>query len=303
MKLHELEPAKGSKHRRKRVGRGPGSGHGKTAGRGHKGQKSRSGYSTPAGLRGRPDAALPPRAQARLHQPFQDRVRGGEPATSSPASRARSTPEALVERGMSAHGRAGQGPRRRRPHQGVHRAWPTSSAVGARPRSRPAGGELPGVSRVIESFRNIFAIPELRKRLLLHLRCMLAVYRIGALHPDAGRRHRGAAGVHGSSAGARCSASSTFHRRRARARGDLRARHHAVHHRLDHPAAADRGVALPREASKEGELGRRKITQYTRYGTVRDLPRPGARHRALPRADDRRRAAPPWCPARAGASV
>ena len=45
MKLHELSPAKGSKKAKKRVGRGPGSGLGKTAGRGHKGQKSRSGVA------------------------------------------------------------------------------------------------------------------------------------------------------------------------------------------------------------------------------------------------------------------
>jgi len=45
MKLHELSPAKGSKQKKKRVGRGQGSGNGVTAGRGHKGQKSRSGYS------------------------------------------------------------------------------------------------------------------------------------------------------------------------------------------------------------------------------------------------------------------
>jgi large subunit ribosomal protein L15 len=52
MKLHELTPAKGSKQSRKRVGRGPGSGLGKTAGKGHKGQKSRSGYSRLAGFEG-----------------------------------------------------------------------------------------------------------------------------------------------------------------------------------------------------------------------------------------------------------
>ena len=52
MKLHELTPAKGSKHSRKRVGRGPGSGLGKTAGKGHKGQKSRSGYARMAGFEG-----------------------------------------------------------------------------------------------------------------------------------------------------------------------------------------------------------------------------------------------------------
>lgn len=43
MKLDELQPAPGSKHKKKRVGRGTGSGHGKTACRGHKGQRSRSG--------------------------------------------------------------------------------------------------------------------------------------------------------------------------------------------------------------------------------------------------------------------
>lgn len=43
MKLHELAPHPGATKERKRVGRGIGSGHGKTCGRGHKGQKSRSG--------------------------------------------------------------------------------------------------------------------------------------------------------------------------------------------------------------------------------------------------------------------
>ncbi|MCL1805194.1 MAG: 50S ribosomal protein L15 [Clostridiales bacterium] len=43
MKLSELKPAPGSKHARKRLGRGTGSGLGKTAGKGHKGQKARSG--------------------------------------------------------------------------------------------------------------------------------------------------------------------------------------------------------------------------------------------------------------------
>jgi len=43
MNLGNLKPAPGSVKKRKRVGRGPGSGHGKTAGRGHKGQRSRAG--------------------------------------------------------------------------------------------------------------------------------------------------------------------------------------------------------------------------------------------------------------------
>ncbi len=52
MRLHELKPAAGSRKNRKRVGRGPGSGLGKTAGRGEKGQKSRSGYSSRASFEG-----------------------------------------------------------------------------------------------------------------------------------------------------------------------------------------------------------------------------------------------------------
>jgi large subunit ribosomal protein L15 len=52
MDLNNLKPKKGSKHAPKRVGRGPGSGHGKTAGRGEKGQKSRSGFSRQIGFEG-----------------------------------------------------------------------------------------------------------------------------------------------------------------------------------------------------------------------------------------------------------
>lgn len=52
MGLHNLQPAPGSTKNRKRVGRGQGSGTGKTAGRGQKGQKSRSGYSKKRGFEG-----------------------------------------------------------------------------------------------------------------------------------------------------------------------------------------------------------------------------------------------------------
>ena len=52
MGLHNLQPAPGSTRDRKRVGRGQGSGTGKTAGRGNKGQKSRSGYSRKRGFEG-----------------------------------------------------------------------------------------------------------------------------------------------------------------------------------------------------------------------------------------------------------
>ena len=52
MSLHDLKPARGSVRDKKRVGRGPGSGLGKTSGRGEKGQKSRSGFARKPGFEG-----------------------------------------------------------------------------------------------------------------------------------------------------------------------------------------------------------------------------------------------------------
>lgn len=52
MRLEELKPARGAKKKAKRIGRGPGSGHGKTATKGHKGQKSRSGGVKGPGFEG-----------------------------------------------------------------------------------------------------------------------------------------------------------------------------------------------------------------------------------------------------------
>jgi len=52
MKLHNLKPAAGSTHSRRRIGRGPGSGLGGTSTRGHKGAKARSGYKKKVGFEG-----------------------------------------------------------------------------------------------------------------------------------------------------------------------------------------------------------------------------------------------------------
>lgn len=52
MELSNLKPAKGSVKSRKRIGRGQGSGYGGTSTKGHKGQKSRSGYSKKIGFEG-----------------------------------------------------------------------------------------------------------------------------------------------------------------------------------------------------------------------------------------------------------
>ena len=71
MKLSDLRPARGSKHKQKRVGRGDGSGHGKTSGRGHKGQGARSGGGTRPGFEGGQmplQRRLPKRG---FHNPFR----------------------------------------------------------------------------------------------------------------------------------------------------------------------------------------------------------------------------------------
>lgn len=52
IRLNNLSPSEGSRSQKKRVGRGPGSGHGKTASRGHKGARSRSGYTNKPGFEG-----------------------------------------------------------------------------------------------------------------------------------------------------------------------------------------------------------------------------------------------------------
>jgi large subunit ribosomal protein L15 len=52
MELHTLKPPEGAKRKRRRIGRGPGSGHGKTSGRGHKGAGQRSGFRKYAGHEG-----------------------------------------------------------------------------------------------------------------------------------------------------------------------------------------------------------------------------------------------------------
>lgn len=52
MRLHNLKPRPGARHRKKRLGQGDSSGHGKTSGRGHKGQKARAGGSIRIGFEG-----------------------------------------------------------------------------------------------------------------------------------------------------------------------------------------------------------------------------------------------------------
>ena len=97
MKLNELAPVPGARHARKRLGRGIGSGTGKTAGRGHKGQRARAGSADPD-LRGRPDADLSAPAQARLQEPVPHGVTRRSTWT---ACRPRSTPAGSTRRSRS----------------------------------------------------------------------------------------------------------------------------------------------------------------------------------------------------------
>ncbi len=103
MKLHELSPAKGSKHSRRRVGRGPGSGLGKTAGRGHKGQKSRTGYSSRPGFEGGQMPLVrrvPKRGFTNIFRTEYAVVNLSQLAELGDLGQAAVTPELLVQRGL-----------------------------------------------------------------------------------------------------------------------------------------------------------------------------------------------------------
>ncbi|HJV53290.1 MAG TPA: 50S ribosomal protein L15 [Noviherbaspirillum sp.] len=78
MELNNIQPADGAKHSKRRVGRGIGSGLGKTAGRGHKGQKSRSGGFHKVGFEGGQmplQRRLPKRGFKSMATPFKAEVR------------------------------------------------------------------------------------------------------------------------------------------------------------------------------------------------------------------------------------
>jgi len=87
-------------------------------------------------------------------------------------------------------------------------------------------------------------------------------------HSHAGNQHGSAGQLFDQSAGSVLGIFDLFSGGQLPPPDDFRPRHHAVHHLLHHPAANDRGVSVSERLQKEGELGRRKITQYTRYLTI-----------------------------------
>lgn len=100
MKLSDLAPAPGSRKKKKRVGRGPGSGHGKTSCRGHKGQKARTGGGTKPGFEGGQmplQRRLPKRGFTNI---FQKQYAIVNLATLDKLSGTEITPEYLVKEGV-----------------------------------------------------------------------------------------------------------------------------------------------------------------------------------------------------------
>ena len=100
MNLSDLVPSAGSRKNRKRVGRGPGSGHGKTSCRGHKGQKSRSGGGTKPGFEGGQmplQRRLPKRGFTNI---FQERYSVVNIGALDKLEETAITPEILVDAGI-----------------------------------------------------------------------------------------------------------------------------------------------------------------------------------------------------------
>jgi large subunit ribosomal protein L15 len=107
MPLNNLRPPQGATHAKKRIGRGQGSGNGKTAGRGHKGAKSRSGFHYKRGFEGG-QMPLHRRVPKRgFHNPFRveyDVINLDTLGTTFDAGTV-VTPDLLRERGLLARGR------------------------------------------------------------------------------------------------------------------------------------------------------------------------------------------------------
>ncbi|MBD2844705.1 50S ribosomal protein L15 [Paenibacillus sp. IB182496] len=101
MKLHELSPAPGSTHVRKRKGRGIGSGNGKTAGKGHKGQNARSGGGVRPGFEGGQNPLYRRLPKRGFNNPFRKEyaVVNVEELNSF-AAESEITPEFLKEKGI-----------------------------------------------------------------------------------------------------------------------------------------------------------------------------------------------------------
>jgi len=150
--LNNLKAPAGSTHKKKRVGRGPGSGLGKTAGRGSKGQKSRSGFSRMRGFEGGQmplHRRLPKRGFTNIFKRVWAEVNLSDLEKAFEAG-ATVTPETLVERGLVRKSRAksivvlGQGELQKSLHVSAHRFSAT-----ARQKIEAAGGKAEEIAKAV----------------------------------------------------------------------------------------------------------------------------------------------------------
>jgi large subunit ribosomal protein L15 len=143
--LNNIKAPKGATHRKKRVGRGPGSGLGKTSGRGEKGQKSRSGYSGMRGFEGGQmplHRRLPKRGFTNIFRKEWAEVNVADLERLFEAG-ATITPEALVAKGLVRKSKAdavvvlGQGELKKNLTVKTHRV-----SAGAKAKIEAAGGSV-----------------------------------------------------------------------------------------------------------------------------------------------------------------
>ena len=258
MNLSKLKPAQGSRKDRKRVGRGPGSGWGKTAGRGSKGQLQGSGYSRKRGFEGGQMPLVRRIPKRGFTNIFREEIAIVNLDGLAKLRKDEIGPQDMADAPPHPEGhRPGQGPRPGRSGRGQDRPGPRVLRLG---REEDRGQGRPGRRHrerpMFDSIRNIFSIPELRKRVIFTL-LLLAVYRIGGADPQPRAQRRRPCRVLAGPEGV----PPRLHRPVLRAEhvpdDHLRPGHHALHQRLDHPAAADRSSgptssACPRKASWAG---------------------------------------------------
>jgi len=146
----------------------------------------------------------------------------------------------------------------------------TSSVSPQRRRFEQLEGESrssPVFERLLTSFQNIFKIPELRTRILFYHGDAGGVSDRGA-YSHAWDQRRRLSDFLQKQGGALLGFLDIFFRRIALEVDDLSAGHYALHQRFDYSSAVDRGCPASHKVGQEGERGRKKIIQYTRFGTI-----------------------------------
>ena len=286
--LHNLKPAKGSRKARKRLGRGHGTGFGKTSGRGHKGAGARSGSKRKPGYEGGQNPIHMRMGKLRgpnkkMSMPFENFRTRTQPVNVSDLEKRfkagdEVTPESLREKGLATRKHPvkvlGSGEISAKLTVKAH-----AFSATAREKIEAAGGILRGAGAsggprprrpriVLQTILNAFSVQDIRKKLLFTA-AILALYRLGAYIPspgvDAGTIKDIESNFTGSNvlgflnlfSGGSLSRLSLF------ALGIMPYITASIILQL-------LTVVVPslERLQKEGEVGQQKITQYTRYLTV-----------------------------------